>query len=210
MATVTESGKMYPLMSYSFLQVLLVFTCEVQTSKAAESQINILKESFQKALINDSKQLLILQKVFLTPRPKYHAGLYLVVSVAVTGTIVDYNNTLSDLIHNLCSFNPQFGFPSESCTYYTSMTFEILPPDQDTSIVQTFLNKDEIRMILEVLDLLFYSLAKVFQQLQYSDDNRNTNYELELMADKVEITLKGLQADVHEASYLTLSWVSQV
>jgi hypothetical protein len=64
------------------IQVLLVFTCEVQTSKADESQRNLLKESFQKVLMNATENLLTLQKIFLTPRHKITSsnGFYLYVN----------------------------------------------------------------------------------------------------------------------------------
>ena len=190
------------LIKLSFMvQILLVFTCEIQTSKADEShdQRNLLKESFQKVLMNDSENLLILQQIFLTPRQKNSNGLYLYVDVTVEGRVTD--NDVPYLIHdkNYCDrYFPQ----NNSCIYHTLMTFEVLPA---TNQVQSFLNKDDIRMVLQVLDPFFHNLARSFQT---SDDMLDCQLTFYTHVDKVEIILSTLPTDVCNALYLTLSWVS--
>ena len=161
---------MYPIKLSFMIQVLLVFACEIQTSKAHESQRNLLRESFQKVLMNDSEQLLTLQKIFLTPRQKDPNGLYLYVDVTVEGKVTD-----DDMIYvkdkKYCYMHvPQ----NNSCVYHTSMNFEVLPAtlNQDSTI-QSFLNKDEIGMVLQVLDPSFHSLARIFQTSE-SDDSSYT------------------------------------
>ena len=193
---------MYLLITkYSFL-VLLVFTaCEIQTSKAPKSQRNQLRDHFQKALIKDSEKLLTLQQVFLTPRPQSQNGLYFSVCVTVEGRVTDTSFTDD---HCYC-------YQNNSCICHISMKFELVPPDQDSSVstIKTFLNKDHIRMVLKVLDPSFYYLARVLQQWpdNYYDD---TDYSLEInvKVDKVENMLQDLLTDIHDALYLTLSWVS--
>ena len=137
---------MYPIKLSFMIQVLLVFACKIQTSNADESQRNLLRESFQKLLMNDSEQLLTLQKVFLTPRQKNPNGLYLYVYVTVEGRITDDDDDDSYWIDKYC--DTQYSVPqNNSCVHSTSIKFEILPPtDQDS--VQNFLNTYDIQMML--------------------------------------------------------------
>ena len=116
---------MYPIKLSFIIQVLLIFTCKVQTSKAGESQRKILRESFQKALMNDSKNLLTLQQIFLTPRQKNPNGLFLYVDMTVEGRIyLPGDDDDSYWIDEYCdSYCPQ----NSSCVYRTSMIFEVLP-----------------------------------------------------------------------------------
>ena len=192
--------------SLSFL--IQVLTCEVQTSEADKSQRNLLRDSFQKSLINDSEKLLTLQQAFLTPRPKNQNGLYLYAYVTVEGRTTDINSDSYYFIDGLrCGHSLQ----NNTCVYQTSTTFELMPPDQDVSAptVQNFLTKEDIRMMLEVLDPSFHALARMLRSLDtdyYVHDE--PGYRLEIMVDKVEIILNELQTDVHDALYLTLSWVS--
>lgn len=145
---------MYPTKLSFMIQVLLVFICEVQTSKADESLRNLLRESFQKALMNDSENLLTLQQIFLTPRQKNPNGLCLDVDVTVEGRITDDDDD-SYWISEYCdSYCPQ----NNSCVYRTSRTFEVLPTTNQDSTVKTFLNTDKIRLVLQVLDPSFYIL----------------------------------------------------
>ena len=199
---------MYLLITkYNFL-VLLVFTCEIQTSKVSESQRNLLRDYFQKALINDSEKLLTLQQVFLTPRPQFQKGLYFLIFVTVEGRVIDTYFTDD---HCYCHQN-------NSYICKVSMKFELVSPDQDGSVstIQKFLNEDHIRMVLEVLDPSFYTLARELQpwprDLYYNGNINYTDYPLEihfdLKVDKVEIMLQNLVIDTHNALYLTLSWVS--
>ena len=190
---------MYLLITkYSFL-VLPVFTAhEIQTSKAAKSQRNQLRDHFQKALIKDSEKLLTLQQVFLTPRPQFQNGLYFLVFVTVEGRVTD--TYFIDDLHCHCHQN-------NSYICQISMKFELVPPDQGGSVstIQKFLNEDHIRMVVKVLDPSFYSLVGVLQ-----GDYDDSGYPLEISfeVDKVEIMLQDLLTDVHDALYLTLSWVS--
>ena len=197
---------MYLLITkYSFL-VLLVFTaCEIQTSKAPKSQRNQLRDHFQKALIKDSEKLLTLQQVFLTPRPQSQNGLYFSVCVTVEGRVTDTSFTDD---HCYC-------YQNNSCICQISMKFELVPPDQDSSVstIQKFLHKDHIRMVLEVLDPSFYFLARTLQPWPdnlYYDQYVDTDYFLEINVevDKVETMLIDLLTDIHDAWCLTLSWVS--
>jgi hypothetical protein len=171
------------------IQILLVFACEIQTSKVDESQRNvrILRDSFQKVLINDSEQLLTLQQIFLTPRQKNSNGFYLYVNMTVKG---------------------RDRYLNDSFVYRTSMKFEVLPPaaDQD-STVQKFLNKPDISMTLLVLDPSFQSVATM---LHYSDSSTaDQELTLYMNVDNPEILLSfELRTDIHKAVYLTLSWVS--
>lgn len=152
---------MYPIKLSFMIQVFLVFACEVQTSNADESQRNLLRESFQKMLMNNSEQLLTLQQIFLIPHQKNPNGLYLDVDVTVEGRITD-----SYWISEYCdSYCPQ----NNSCVYRTTMKFEVFPATNQDSTVQSFLNKDKIRMVLQVLDPSFHSLARMFQTSE-SDD----------------------------------------
>ena len=127
---------MYPFkFSFLIIQFLLVFTCDIQTSEADKSQRNLLRDYFQKSLINDSEKLLTLQQAFLTPRQKNQNGLYFYVYVTVEGRITDADD--SYFIDEYCLWH----FPkNNSCVYQTSMTFELIPPDQDSSVstVQNF------------------------------------------------------------------------
>lgn len=189
---------MYYLQVSFLVQILLVFTCQVQTSKAEKNQRNLLRQQFQKALINDSEKLLTLQQVFLTPRPKHPNGQYLYVSVTVEGRVIDYPDWMDD--YNCYSYDSK----NNSCVYSTSMEFEVSPPDQYSTVIN-FLNKaDDIRVVLEVLDPSFYSLSGVFQ---YYDTSLN-HHVLDIHVDKIEIMLFDLPTDIHDALYLTLSWVS--
>ena len=194
---------MYPIKLSFMIQILLVFTCEIQTTNANESQRNLLRENFQKVLMNDSEQLLTLQQIFLTPRQKNPDGLYLDVDVTVEGRITNDDDD-SYWIHENCdSYCPQNN--SWHCIYHTSMTFEILPPtlNQD-STVQTFVNTYYIKMVLLVLDPSFHSLARMFQT---SDDSYAiASLIFYTYVDKVELIM--LPEDVCDALYLTLSWVS--
>ena len=194
---------MYPIKLSFMIQVLLVFTYEVQTSKASENQRKILKESFQKILANDSEQLLItLQQIFFTPRQKNPNGLYLHVYVTVEGRVTDDDDSYS--ISKYCdSYFPQ----NNLCIYQTSMNFEVLPATNQDSIVKIFLNKDEIKIVLRVLDPSFQILASVLQSLGDSYLSYH-NLNLYTHMDKVEIVFGELQIDVRNALYLTLSWVS--
>ena len=190
------------IIKYSFL-VLLVFTCEVQTSKAAENgQRKLLRDYFQKALINDSDKLLTLQQVFLTPRPQFQNGLYFYIHVTVEGRVTDTSVTDD---HCYCNQN-------NSCICQILMKFELVPPDQDGSVstIQKFLNEDHIRMVLKVLDPSFYSLIGVLQG-DYVYDDRDYPLEISFEVDEVEINMlqdDDLLTDIHDALYLTLSWVS--
>jgi hypothetical protein len=191
------------------IQVFLVFTCEIQTSKADESQRKLLRDSFQKVLMNDSEQLLTLQQIFLTPRQKNSDGFYLYVNVTihVEGTTTDdWYCDWYFLQYNLC-------------VYSTSMKFEVLPPAADHdqySTVKMFLNKYDIRMVLQVLDPSFSNLARLFQTLDsdftldgyYHGDTTDCQLTFYIHVDKIEITPFELPTDVHNALYLTLSWVS--
>ena len=201
---------MYPLKFIVLIQVLpwLVFTCEIQTSEADKSQRTLLRDYFQKSLINDSEKLLTLQQAFLTPRQKYQNGLYLYVYVTVEGRITDTKYSYRYLIDDHCS---RYLSQNNLCVYQTSMKFELIPPDQDIS-VKTFLTEDQISMVLEVLDPSFHLLARLFQILDtaYYGYYGTLIYDLEIMVDNVEIMLNDLQTDVRNALYLTLSWVSLI
>ena len=209
-----ESGMMYPLKYCLLIQVLLVFMCEVQTSKAAENQRNLLRDYFQKALINDSKNLLTLQQVFLTPRPKFQNGLYLYINVVVEGRVT---HSFTDSKH--CRYLSQ----NNSCICQISMKFELVPPDQDgsVSIIQKFLNSYHISIVLEVLDPSFYSMVACVHQYMYTGLTYRSDYdeedylyhlEINFKVDKFKIMVQttDLPKDVHNALYLTLSWVSLI
>ena len=200
---------MYPIKLSFIIQVLLVFTCEVQTSMADEShdQRNLLKESFQKELMNDSENLLTLQQIFLTPRQKNSNGLYLYVDVTVEGRVTD--DDVPYLIHDK-KYCDRYFPQNNSCIYHTLMTFEVLPATNKNSTVQAFLNKDDIRMVLQVLDPFFHNLARTFQTSAADDSDDTLDYQLTFYThlDKVEIILGTLPTDVRNALYLTLSWVS--
>ena len=198
---------MYYLQVSFLVQILLVFTCQVQTSKADKNQRNLLRQQFQKALINDSEKLLTLQQVFLTPRPKNPNGVYLSVSVTVEGRVnADIDNLQYNqyLIDNYC-----YSYVSKNnlCAYHTSMKFEVSPPEYSTVI--NFLNEaHDIRVILTVLDPSFYSLSRAFRCFD-AYDTTESNYKLDLYVDEIEIIRLGdLPTDIHNALYLTLSWVS--
>jgi hypothetical protein len=197
---------MYPITFSFVIQALLVFTCEVQTSNAGESQRNLLREGFQKVLMNDSEQLLILQKIFLTPRQKNPNGFYLFVYVTVEGRIADDGDRF--LIDDYC--DGEFGvFPqNNSCVYRASMKFEVLPPaaDHDSTVQDLLSTKPDIGMVLLVLDPSFQSLASMLH-----DSYNVTVYDLlnlYMHAENVEIMPVELRTDVRNAVYLTLSWVS--
>lgn len=196
---------MYPIKLSFMIQVLLVFTCEVQTSKADESLRNLLRNSFQKVLMNDSKNLLTLQQIFLTPRHKNPNGLYLDVDVTVEGRIADDDVPYLIYYKEYCDrYFPQ----NNSCVYRTLMTFEVLPATNQDSTVQTFLNKDEIRMVLQVLDPSFQSLARMFQTSDDFYDTSDCQLIFYTHVDKIEIIFDDFKTDVRNALYLTLSWVS--
>ena len=195
-------------MKLSFMiQVLLVFTCEVQTSKANESQRNLLRESFQKLLMNDSEQLLNLQRIFLTPRQKNPNGFYLHVNITVEGRIT-YHWSHNDHLYLRYKICDRYFPINGSCVYSTSKIFEVLPPAADqSSTVKIFLL--DISMVLQVLDPSFRSIARMFQTLDDSYDNMsNCHLIFYTHMNKVEIILDELQTDVRNALYLTLSWVS--
>jgi hypothetical protein len=197
---------MYPIKLSFMIQLLLVFTCEIQTSKAdeSESQENLLRESF-KVQMNDSENFLTLQKIFLTPRQKDPNGVYLYVYVTVEGRITgsDDDQYRSYLIDEYCD---NYNYNNYSCVYHTLMTFEILPPaaNQD-STVKILLNKRDITSVLRVLDPSFYNLARMLQSLDDYYDTSDLGLSLYTYVDKIEL---GLPTDVRNALYLTLSWVS--
>ena len=195
---------MYPIKLSFMIQVLLIFTCKVLTSKANESQRNLLRDSFQNVLMNDSENLLTLQQIFLTPRQKNSNGLYLYVDVTVEGRVTD--NDVPYLIHDK-KYCDRYFPKNNSCIYHVLMKFEVLPTTNQDSRVQAFLNKDDIRMVLQVLDPFFHNLAKTFQTL---DDTHTLDCQLTFYThvDKVEIMISDLPTDVRNALYLTLSWVS--
>ena len=151
---------MYPIKLSFIIQILLIFTYEVQTSMADEShdQRNLLRESFQKVLMNNSENLLTLQQIFLTPRQKNPNGLCLDVDVTVEGRVTDDYRSL-DWIYDCNMYFPQ----NNSCVYHTSRTFEVLPATNQDSTVKIFLNTDKIRLVLQVLDPSFYILAATFR-----------------------------------------------
>ena len=194
---------MYYLQLSFLVQILLVFTCQVQTSKADENQRNLLRQQFQKALINDSEKLLTLQQVFLTPHPKNPNGQYLNVSVTMEGRVIDYPSWMDGCCYSYISKN-------NSCTYSTSMTFEVSPPDQYSTVINSLSEADGIILVLHVLDPSFYSLSRVFWYFDAHsyDAPESTSYELDIYVDKIEIMLGDLPTDIHDALYLTLSWVS--
>ena len=191
---------MYYLQVNFLVQILLVFTCQVQTSKAYESQRNSLKEQFQKALINDSEKLLTLQQVFLTPHPKNPNGQYLYVSVNVEGRISDKNEYDFYDYYDCTKYFPQ----NNLCVYNASMEFEISPPYQFSTVIN-FLNKaHDISLVLAVLDPSFFGLSRAFQYF----DSFSSGYMLDIYVDEVEIMPEEIPTDVRDALYLTLSWVS--
>ena len=196
---------MYAMKLSFMIQVLLFFTCEVQTSKANESQRNLLRDNFQKLLMNDSEQLLTLQQIFLTPRQRNPNGFYLYVNITVEGRIAYNDNNLYLRYKNCDRYFPY----NRSCVYSTSKIFEVLPPAADqSSTVKTFLNELDISMVLQVLDPSFRSLARMFQTLDDSYDMSDCQLIFYTHVNKVEIILDELQTDVRNALYLTLSWVS--
>jgi hypothetical protein len=196
---------MYPTKLSFMIQILLVFICKVQTSNADVSQRNLLRESFQKVLMNDSEQLLTLQQIFLTPpspRQKSPNGFYLYVNVTVEGRI----NTESDSYHSYLIDEYCDNYNNYSCVYGTSMMFEVLPPAADQNFtVKKFLTEIDISTVLKVLDPIFTSLTTMFQSFYNKPDRQLTLYT---HVHKVEILLDELPTDVSNALYLTLSWVS--
>ena len=154
---------------------------------------------------SDHENLLTLQRVFLTPRQNDPNGLYLDVDVTVEGRVTDDDD--SYWIHEYCdSYCPQ----NSLCVYSTLMIFEVLPTTNQDSTVEAFLNENEIRMVLQVLDPSFHSLARMFRTSR--DSYYTTDYCCHLNfythVDNVEIVLDELPTDVRNALYLTLSWVS--
>lgn len=192
---------MYPIKLSFMIQVLLVFACEVQTSNADESQRNLLRDSFQKVLMNDSENLLTLQQSFLTPRQKNPNGLYLCVDMTVEGSITDDDRSL---LYDKKYCDTYFS-QNNSCIYRTSMNFEVLSATNKGSIVQGFLSKPDISVVLQLLDPSFHMLARMFQTSHYMTDCQLTIY---IHVENIEIMLLELPTDVHDALYLTLSWVS--
>jgi hypothetical protein len=194
---------MYPIKLSFMIQLLLVFTCEIQTSKAdeSESQENLLRESF-KVQMNDSENFLTLQKLFLTPRQKDPNGVYLYIYVNVEGRFTGSDD--DPYFDEYC-----YDYYNNLCFYYTSMKFEVLPPaaDQD-STVKILLNKGDITSVLQVLDPSFNSLTRILQSLYDDYDTSDLELRLYTRVDKVEITPFELPTDVRNALYLTLSWVS--
>ena len=181
---------------------VLVFICKVHSK--AEDQRTLLRDSFQTALMNDSKQLLTLQKVFLTPRPKLRDGLYLTVKVIVKGRI--YTDGPSFDTSRYCS--PYFS-KNNSCVYHTSMMFEVLP-QEDTLTMENLLTKYDIRMVLVALDPSFFVLTDVLSldHLYYYSNSVDYMITLDIVVDKIDIVHHDLPSDVQDALYLTLSWVS--
>ena len=194
---------MHPL-KYNILIIasVLVFICKVHSK--AEDQRTLLRDSFQTALMNDSEQLLTLQKVFLTPRPKLRGGFYLTVEVIVKGRITD--DSITDLI-DISSYCFHYFPKNNSCVYHTSMMFEVLPQEH-TSIMENLLTEYDIKMVLEALDPSFFILTNILSLDRLYYYNNSVEYMqiiLDIVVDKIH---HDLPSDVQNALYLTLSWVS--
>lgn len=106
------------------------------------------------------------------------------------------------MIADYCSsYNSQ----NNSCAYQNEIEFEVSPPDQYTT-VKKFLYEDDIRSVLTVLDPSFYLLASVLHGEFYDFSGNSVNIILDV--NMVEIRIDGLEIDICNALYLTLSWVS--
>ena len=157
-----------------YLKVLLVMSvvCELQYSETGGSsnasvddydQRNMMKNLFRKAL-NDSKQLLTLQKAFLAPRPEeyFSNGLCLAVSVIVEGQVID--NT-SDFYYYYCD---DYFHDNNSCIYQTSVDFKLLVPSSNIISLEDFLSLYVITEALIAVDPSFYFLTSILSTNYYN------------------------------------------
>ena len=137
--------------------------------------------------------------------------------MTVEGIAIDYDNNSAYFFDDypcVCYSVLQ----NYSCICQVSKQFELsVPPaDQDGSVstIQKFLNSHHIRIVLEALDPSFYTLARLLQYTytgsDYDDEDYLYHLEINFKMDKFEIIVQNLSIDVHNALYLTLSWVSLI
>ena len=151
-----------------------------------EDQRPILKDLFQKALVNDSEQLFNLQKIFLAS----HQKTSVVVRVFV-GRIIDTGSGMSP---------PSFYCDPYFCTY--TQTFVLLPSD-GTANLGTFLGSDVIVNALITVDPSYYMFTTVLNK----DSELYRRYSiLTILVDQIEIM--PYVEEVTDALSVTLSWVS--
>ena len=187
------------------------------------SDSTVLKELFQNALMNDSEQLFVLQRVFLAPSREYPAAGSLCIYANITvGEIIDANR-----FNHTRQFNPwpasavdTPGFlcdGNKNCTLYDFEGFEILPPDnQVTTTLTSFLQAKEITQTFRILDGFYYalmsSLSNEYPQYYYDTHYYNVHqdpviyYYINIAINQIE-DMPSLAA-VTDALSVTLSWVS--
>ena len=153
-----------------------------------EDQRPILKDLFQKALVNDSEQLFNLQKIFFASHQK--------TSIEVEVYVGRITDTDSDVFPAFYC-DPAYG--NNSCTY--TQTFELVPSD-GTADLGTFLGSDVIVKALITVDPSFYMFTTVL--------NKNSELysysRIIIPVDQIEIMPS--VADVTDVLSVTLSWVS--
>lgn len=117
----------YHIKYWFLVLVLSVYVYELQCSgknddKEEYNQRNILIDYFQNALMNDSQQLLMLQKAFLLPRRI--GGRCLIVDISVKGRVMDNDDYVSSLYNDLCN---SYLRDENLCICNTSISLELIP-----------------------------------------------------------------------------------
>ena len=213
---------MYYHIKYCFLILALsALICEHQSSQVsgkrnlndANNQRDMMIEQFKFALINDSDQLVTLQKAFLLPRPN-DRGLCLKTIVTVKGRVTDNSGYDAS---SVCSVIDEK--TGTVCTYLSTEGFELSPATKVT--LADFLRSLDIVEMLATLDPSFYYLTRSLlsygstTSVLYHDHDINytyptyRSYELSVTIDKIEFnSLSWIQDDVTDAVQIALSWVS--
>ena len=148
---------MYYHIKYCFLMLALsALICEHQSSQVsgkrnlngANNQRDMMIEQFKFALINNSDQLVTLQKAFLLPRPN-DGGLCLKAMVTVKGRVTDKSGYDAS---SVCSVIDEKN--GTVCTYLSTEGFEFSPATKVT--LADFLRSLNIVQMLAMLDPSFY------------------------------------------------------
>jgi hypothetical protein len=175
--------------------------------------------------MNDREQLFMLQKAFLFPHKI--GGKCLIIDVTVKGRIdMVTNNYIYDDYPEYCRDRSGYLIENSSCIIYITKYFELLPAPAIPVTIRTlveFLRSYSIVQVLAALDPSFHTLINEISNdlLDYTDDDYDYAYDLPPDPNSYDIKMSTvgnidlsdptrIEADVTDALYATLSWVSYI
>ena len=200
---------------YCFLVLVLsvyVYNVHCYSTSTSGNLREILIDCFQKALMNDSKQLFTLQKAFLLPQQIGERCL--TIYIFIEGRI------------DITIYNPEYycdGYrlnESDSCIIKMTKYFE-LSPAPSTTLVE-FLGSNFTLQALAAMDPSFHTLISVistefasnigpgidYHYYNSYDHSPYNSYEIYMACTVGNIDPSQIYDDVSDAVYVTLSWVS--